>query len=117
MKLTFPNPSRSFDESGKRVRFWGYDRAIEVSFFVEAEALNGFVQKLVRPRQDSSRRSTKRGDGFTRWRTGSIPAMGVVKAPMPMSCRWRILKRSYRWMLAAGWCGCRSAGLVPQCLR
>lgn len=39
MKLTFPNPSRSFDESGKRVRFWGYDRAIEVSFFVEAEAL------------------------------------------------------------------------------
>lgn len=39
MKLTFPNPSRSFDESGERVRFWGYDRTIEVSFFVEAEAL------------------------------------------------------------------------------
>lgn len=39
MTLTFPNPSRSFDESGNRVRFWGYDRAIEVSFFVEAEAL------------------------------------------------------------------------------
>ena len=39
MKLAFPNPSRSFDESGERVRFWGYDRAIEVSFFVEAEAL------------------------------------------------------------------------------
>jgi len=39
MKLVFPNPSRSFDESGNRVRFWGYDRAIEVSFFVEAAAL------------------------------------------------------------------------------
>jgi hypothetical protein len=39
MKLTFPNPSRSFDESSNRVRFWGYDRAIEVSFFVEVEAL------------------------------------------------------------------------------
>ena len=39
MKLTFPNPSRSFDESGERVRFWGYDRSIEVSFFVEAGAL------------------------------------------------------------------------------
>lgn len=39
MKLTFPNPSRSFDEGGNRIRFWGYDRAIEVSFFVEAAAL------------------------------------------------------------------------------
>lgn len=39
MKLNFPNPSRSFDESGGRIRFWGYDRAIEVSFFVEGEAL------------------------------------------------------------------------------
>lgn len=39
MKLNFPNPSRSFDERDKRVRFWGYDRSIEVAFFVEAEAL------------------------------------------------------------------------------
>jgi hypothetical protein len=39
VKLNFPNPSRSFDESGGRIRFWGYDRAIEVSFFVEGEAL------------------------------------------------------------------------------
>ncbi len=39
MKLVFPNPCRSFDESGNRVRFWGYDRSIEVSFFVEAAAL------------------------------------------------------------------------------
>ena len=39
MKLAFPNPCRSFDESRNRVRFWGYDRAIEVSFFVETAVL------------------------------------------------------------------------------
>jgi hypothetical protein len=39
MKLDFPNPSRSFDEIGERIRFWGYDRTIEVCFFVECEAL------------------------------------------------------------------------------
>ena len=39
MKLSFPNPSRSFDEHGARIRFWGYDRALEVAFFVENEAL------------------------------------------------------------------------------
>ena len=38
-KLNFPNPSRSFDSSKSRVRFWGYDSAIEISFFVEADAL------------------------------------------------------------------------------
>jgi Protein of unknown function (DUF1488) len=37
--LKFPNPSRSFDASKSRVRFWGYDSAIEVSFFVEESAL------------------------------------------------------------------------------
>ena len=39
MSLSFPNPSRSFDASKSRVCFWGYDRNIEVSFFVEADAL------------------------------------------------------------------------------
>lgn len=39
MTLNFPNESRSFDETRKRVRFWGYDRAMEISFFVEADAL------------------------------------------------------------------------------
>jgi len=39
MKLSFPNQSRSFDESKNRVRFWGYDRAMEISFFVEEDAL------------------------------------------------------------------------------
>jgi len=39
MSLSFPNPSRSFDVTKSHVCFWGYDSAIEVSFFVEADAL------------------------------------------------------------------------------
>lgn len=40
MTLDFPNVSRSYDETRDLVRFWGYDRTIEVSFFVEAGALS-----------------------------------------------------------------------------
>jgi hypothetical protein len=39
MKLAFPNPSRSFDETKNRVCFWGYDSTIEITFFVELDAL------------------------------------------------------------------------------
>ena len=39
MPLEFPNTSRSFEVSKKRVRFWGYDQAIEITFFVHAETL------------------------------------------------------------------------------
>jgi hypothetical protein len=39
MKLHFPNPSRSFDETSSRISFWGYDRTIEVSFLLEAAVL------------------------------------------------------------------------------
>ena len=39
MALNFPNLSRSYDETGHRVRFWGYDSAREVSFVVEVGAL------------------------------------------------------------------------------
>ncbi|MEJ1298743.1 MAG: DUF1488 domain-containing protein [Candidatus Sedimenticola sp. (ex Thyasira tokunagai)] len=39
MKLHFPNPSRSFDESHNRVLFWGYDKTMEVSFYLETAAL------------------------------------------------------------------------------
>jgi len=42
MTLSFPNNSRSFDEAKNRVRFWGYDRSIEISFFVEGDALKKF---------------------------------------------------------------------------
>jgi len=39
MPLEFPNTSRSFEVSKKRVRFWGYDQAIEITFFVHTETL------------------------------------------------------------------------------
>jgi hypothetical protein len=40
MTLSFPNESRSFDASRTRVRFWGHDGAMEISFFLEADALH-----------------------------------------------------------------------------
>lgn len=39
MTLNFPNESRSYDARRNVVRFWGYDSALEISFFVEASAL------------------------------------------------------------------------------
>jgi hypothetical protein len=45
--LSFPNQSRSFDSTRRAVRFWGYDSAMEWSFFVTEEAL----QRL-RPRME-----------------------------------------------------------------
>jgi hypothetical protein len=39
MGLSFPNVSRSFLPSRRAVQFWGYDDALEISFFVTEEAL------------------------------------------------------------------------------
>ncbi len=39
MTLEFPNTSRSFEATKNRIRFWGYDSAIEITFFVEVAAL------------------------------------------------------------------------------
>ena len=39
MALSFPNHSRSFDATRRAVRFWGYDSAMEASFFVTEDAL------------------------------------------------------------------------------
>lgn len=39
MALNFPNASRSYDSTRHAVRFWGYDSALEMSFFVMADAL------------------------------------------------------------------------------
>ncbi len=46
MKVNFPNPSRSFDASSNRVLFWGYDSAMEISFFVEAAALKQLCPEM-----------------------------------------------------------------------
>jgi hypothetical protein len=40
MALNFPNGSRSYDARRNLVRFWGYDSALEISFFVEVSALH-----------------------------------------------------------------------------
>lgn len=39
MVLSFPNASRSFDPAKNRIRFWGYDTSIEITFFIDAGAL------------------------------------------------------------------------------
>ena len=39
MALSFPNLSRSFDATRRAVRFWGYESAMEFSFFVTEDAL------------------------------------------------------------------------------
>ncbi|MBU1176359.1 MAG: DUF1488 domain-containing protein [Alphaproteobacteria bacterium] len=39
MALNFPNPSRSYEPDHARVRFWGHDSAMEVSFFLDEDAL------------------------------------------------------------------------------
>lgn len=39
MALSFPNVSRSYDAKRQAVCFWGYDSALEITFFIEVEAL------------------------------------------------------------------------------
>jgi Protein of unknown function (DUF1488) len=49
MALRFPNKSRAFDATRRAVRFWGYDSAMEVAFFVTEDAL-----KRVQPDMQSN---------------------------------------------------------------
>jgi Protein of unknown function (DUF1488) len=42
MALSFPNDSRIFDATRRAVRFWGYDSAMESSFYVTEDALKRF---------------------------------------------------------------------------
>jgi hypothetical protein len=46
MALSFPNRSRSFDATRRAVRFWGYDSAMEASFFVGGEALRHIAPEM-----------------------------------------------------------------------
>lgn len=48
MAITFPNPSRSYDATRRAVRFWGYDRSMESSFFIMTDALRE-MQPSLRP--------------------------------------------------------------------
>lgn len=46
MPITFPNPSRSYDPNIRAVRFWGYDSAMEASFFVSFAALKSIEPRM-----------------------------------------------------------------------
>jgi len=39
MSIQFPNRSRSYSETHHRIQFWGHDQSLEVSFYLEADAL------------------------------------------------------------------------------
>jgi hypothetical protein len=46
MTINFPNDSRSYDATRRAIRFWGYDRSMEASFFMTAEALTRLQPNL-----------------------------------------------------------------------
>ena len=46
MPVNFPNLSRSYDATRRMVRFWGYDRSMESSFFIDAAALQRIAPDL-----------------------------------------------------------------------
>lgn len=46
--IAFPNYSRSYDRTRHAVRFWGYDSAMEASFFINEAALR-HIQPDTRP--------------------------------------------------------------------
>ncbi|MGE5215950.1 MAG: DUF1488 domain-containing protein [Chloroflexota bacterium] len=46
MTISFPNSSRSYDATRRAVRFWGYDRSMESSFFVTVDALRRLQPNL-----------------------------------------------------------------------
>jgi len=46
MSVNFPNMSRSYDATRGMVRFWGYDRSMENSFFVAIDALKRIAPDL-----------------------------------------------------------------------
>ncbi len=46
MALNFPNQSRSYDATLHAVRFWGHDGAMEVSFYVNEDALKRIHPEL-----------------------------------------------------------------------
>lgn len=46
MKVKFTNPSRSFEAGENRICFWGYDSVIDVSFFVELNALKKLCPEM-----------------------------------------------------------------------
>ena len=50
--LNFPNRSQIFDSTRRAIRFWGYDSAMEWSFFVTEDALKKLQPNV--PRDEAS---------------------------------------------------------------
>jgi hypothetical protein len=48
MTLSFPNPNRSLDPGSSRILFWGYDNIMEISFYLETEALEKFNTEKIK---------------------------------------------------------------------
>jgi len=46
MTISFPNLSRAYDATRHAVHFWGYDRSMETSFFMTADALKRMQPSL-----------------------------------------------------------------------
>jgi hypothetical protein len=44
--VSFPNQSRSYDATRQAVHFWGYDRSMEASFYLAADALQRIQPNL-----------------------------------------------------------------------
>ena len=55
MSLNFPNSSRSYDATRRAVRFWGYDSAMEASFFVTEDALRRIQPSMTFDQNDALR--------------------------------------------------------------
>ncbi|MEI2302303.1 DUF1488 family protein [Ensifer sp. MJa1] len=67
MTLSFPNPSRSLDETRNAVRFIGHDGMFEARFFVKAQALMIADAELGRSIYEVARKvySSGRRDSYT----------------------------------------------------
>src|ERR1700688_3056084 len=61
--VTFPNQSRSYDATRHAVRFWGYDRSMESSFFMTWEALK-HIQPDLQPDEAGFLRAFDRNRKF-----------------------------------------------------
>ena len=52
-RVAFPNTSRSYDATRLAVRFWGYDQAMEVPFFISSDVL-GVLQPAMAAAPDGA---------------------------------------------------------------
>lgn len=64
MTLAFPNPSRSFDEAHRQIRFTGHDGMFEVPFLIDVEALS---------------RGSARAAGEAEWLAAFDAARGAIE--------------------------------------